>query len=678
VITVRLPDGSTKELEDGASAHDLAAAIGRRLAKAAVAATVDGSPVDLDTVLPDGAEVAVVTEDSEAGRAVLRHSSAHVLAQAVLELWPGAHYAIGPSIADGFYYDFELPGGATFSDDDLGRIEEKMRAIMAADQAFVREEHSIEEGLALFADQPFKREIIEGVAGATSDAPAVEALAVEAAGDIAPDASAVSTYRNDGFVDLCRGPHVPTTGRLGHFKLLRVAGAYWRGDEHRPQLQRIYGTAWESDKALAEHLHRLEEAERRDHRRLGAELDLFSFPTEIGSGLAIFHPKGATIRRLMEEYSRQRHIDGDYEFVYTPHITKSELFEISGHLDWFAEGMFPPMELEEGQQYHLKPMNCPFHILVFRSRQRSYRELPMRLFEFGTVYRYEKSGVVHGLTRVRGMTMDDAHIFCTREQMGDELAALLTFVLDLLRDFGLEDFYLELSTKPPGKAVGTDQEWAEATEALRVVAEGRQLELVMDEGGGAFYGPKISVQARDAIGRYWQVSTIQLDFQLPQRFGLEYVGADNARHQPVMIHRALFGSVERFFAILLEHYAGALPTWLMPVQVVVLSVRDDHDDYARDVAAALRHGGVRVEVEVADEPLNARIRRWKREKVPYILVVGDDDVAAGTVGVNARSSQRAVRDVPRDDFVALVSIEIAEKGSPELHAAGSAPGPVRG
>ncbi|HEY5025416.1 MAG TPA: threonine--tRNA ligase [Acidimicrobiales bacterium] len=678
MITVRLPDGSTKELEDGASAHDLAAAIGRRLAKAAVAATVDGSPVDLDTVLPDGAEVAVVTEDSEAGRAVLRHSSAHVLAQAVLELWPGAHYAIGPSIADGFYYDFELPGGATFSDDDLGRIEEKMRAIMAADQAFVREEHSIEEGLALFADQPFKREIIEGVAGATSDAPAVEALAVEAAGDIAPDASAVSTYRNDGFVDLCRGPHVPTTGRLGHFKLLRVAGAYWRGDEHRPQLQRIYGTAWESDKALAEHLHRLEEAERRDHRRLGAELDLFSFPTEIGSGLAIFHPKGATIRRLMEEYSRQRHIDGDYEFVYTPHITKSELFEISGHLDWFAEGMFPPMELEEGQQYHLKPMNCPFHILVFRSRQRSYRELPMRLFEFGTVYRYEKSGVVHGLTRVRGMTMDDAHIFCTREQMGDELAALLTFVLDLLRDFGLEDFYLELSTKPPGKAVGTDQEWAEATEALRVVAEGRQLELVMDEGGGAFYGPKISVQARDAIGRYWQVSTIQLDFQLPQRFGLEYVGADNARHQPVMIHRALFGSVERFFAILLEHYAGALPTWLMPVQVVVLSVRDDHDDYARDVAAALRHGGVRVEVEVADEPLNARIRRWKREKVPYILVVGDDDVAAGTVGVNARSSQRAVRDVPRDDFVALVSIEIAEKGSPELHAAGSAPGPVRG
>jgi threonyl-tRNA synthetase len=668
VISVRLPDGSTKELEDGATALDLAASIGKRLAKAAVAATVDGVPVDLGTVLPDGAEVAVITEDSDAGRGVLRHSSAHVLAQAVLELWPGAHYAIGPAIADGFYYDFELPGCATFSDDDLERIEDTMRAIMAADQAFVREEHSVEEGLALFADQPFKGEIIEGVAGSSPD---VE-LSAEASADIAPDAAAVSTYRNvragddgPGFVDLCRGPHVPSTGRLGHFKLLRVAGAYWRGDEHRPQLQRIYGTAWESDKALAEHLHRLEEAERRDHRRIGAELDLFSFPTEIGSGLAVFHPKGATIRMLMEQYSRQRHIEGGYQFVNTPHISKSELFETSGHLEWFAEGFFPPMELDEGHRYYLKPMNCPFHILVYRSSQRSYRELPMRLFEFGTVYRYEKSGVVHGLTRVRGLTMDDSHIFCTREQMGDELGALLTFVLDLLGDFGLEDFYLELSTRPSGKAVGTDEEWHEATEALRVVAEGRDLELVMDEGGGAFYGPKISVQARDAIGRYWQVSTIQLDFQLPQRFGLEYVGADNARHRPVMIHRALFGSVERFFAILLEHYAGALPTWLMPVQVVVLPVRDGHDDYARHVAGVLRDAEVRVEVDLADEPLNARIRRWKLEKVPYVLVVGDDDVAVGTVGVNARSSERPDRGVALDAFVAALSAEIAEKGSPE-------------
>jgi threonyl-tRNA synthetase len=593
-----------------------------------------------------------------------------VLAQAVLELWPGAHYAIGPAIADGFYYDFELPAGATFSDDDLERIDEKMRAVIAADQRFVREEHSVEEGLALFADQPFKREIIEGVAGAAPDAE----LSVEAAADIAPDATVVSTYRNtrDGaaeatdFVDLCLGPHVASTGRLGHFKLLRVAGAYWRGDEHRQQLQRIYGTAWESDKALAEYLHRQEEAERRDHRRIGAELDLFSFPGEIGSGLAVFHPKGATIRRLMEDYSRQRHIDGGYEFTYTPHISKSELFETSGHLDWFAESMYPPMELEEGQKYYLKPMNCPFHVLVYQSRQRSYRELPMRLFEFGTVYRYEKSGVVHGLTRVRGMTQDDSHIFCTREGMGEELGGLLSFVLDLLRDFGLEDFYLELSTKPPGKAAGTDEEWAEATEALRMVADGRGLELVMDEGGGAFYGPKISVQARDAIGRYWQVSTIQLDFQTPQRFGLEYVGADNTRHRPVMIHRALFGSVERFFAILLEHYAGALPTWLMPVQVVVLPVRDGHDDYAREVAAALRADQVRVEVDTADEPLNARIRRWKLEKVPYVLVVGDDDVAARTVGVNPRSSKRPDRGVALDAFAAALSAEIAARGAPEL------------
>jgi len=668
VITIRLPDGSTRPLEDGATALSLAQSIGPRLAKAAVAATVDGETVDLGTRLSDGAEVAVITEDSDAGRAVLRHSTAHVLAQAVLALWPGAHYAIGPAIAEGFYYDFELPGGATFSDDDLERIEEKMRAVMDADQRFVREEHSVEEGLALFADQPFKREIIEGVSGAAPDAE----LSVEASADIVPDAAEVSTYRNvggsdgPGFVDLCRGPHVPSTGRLGHFKLLRVAGAYWRGDEHRPQLQRIYGTAWESEKALAEHLHRLEEAERRDHRRLGAELDLFSFPTEIGSGLAVFHPKGATIRRLMEDYSRQRHIDGGYQFTYTPHITKAELFEISGHLDWFGESMYPPMELEEGQKYYLKPMNCPFHILVFRSRQRSYRELPMRLFEFGTVYRYEKSGVVHGLTRVRGMTQDDAHIFCTREEMAEELTGLLGFVLDLLRDFGLEDFYLELSTKPPGKAVGSDADWEDATEALRAVAGGRDLELVMDEGGGAFYGPKISVQARDAIGRYWQVSTIQLDFQLPQRFELEYVGADNARHRPVMIHRALFGSVERFFAILLEHYAGALPTWLMPVQVVVLPVRDGHDAYARDVAAALGSVAVRTEVDTADEPLPARIRRWKLQKVPYIVVVGDEDVAARTVGVNRRGSNRPDRGVAVGTFVDTVAAEIAAKGSPEL------------
>jgi len=659
VVTVRLPDGSTKELPAGSTALDMALSIGKRLAAAAVAATVDGAEVGLDTVLADDTTVAVVTSDSDAGRTILRHSTAHVLAQAVLDLWPGAQYAIGPAITDGFYYDFALPGGATFSDDDLERISTRMKAIMAEDQAFVRQEHSIDEGLALFADQPFKREIITGV---SDDA----ALQQEASADIAPGAAVVTTYRNtDTFVDLCRGPHVPSTGRLGHFALLRVAGAYWRGDEKRAQLQRIYGTAWESDKALAEHLKRLEEAERRDHRRLGAELDLFSFPSEIGSGLAVFHPKGAAIRRLMEDYSRQRHEDGGYQFVYTPHITKADLFEISGHLQSFADGMFPPMELDEGQRYYLKPMNCPMHILIYRSRQRSYRELPMRLFEFGSVYRYEKSGVVHGLTRVRGLTMDDSHIFCTKEQMTDELDSLLTFVLDVLRDFGLDDFYLELSTKPEGKAIGSDEDWHEATEALRSAATGHGLELVMDEGGGAFYGPKISVQARDAIGRYWQVSTIQLDYILPERFGLEFVGADNGRHRPVMIHRALFGSVERFFAILLEHYAGALPTWLMPTQVVVLPVRDDHDAYAETVAAQCREAGIRVSVDPADEPLGARIRRWKLEKIPYILVVGDEDATSATVGVNARGSNRPDRNVALASFVESVVAEAAGKGSPE-------------
>jgi threonyl-tRNA synthetase len=476
----------------------------------------------------------------------------------------------------------------------------------------------------------------------------------------------VSTYWNSpSFTDLCRGPHVPSTSRLGHFALMRVAGAYWRGDEKRQQLQRIYGTAWESEKALAVHLDRLAEAERRDHRRLGAELDLFSFPEEIGSGLPVFHPKGGTIRRLMEDYSRQRHEAAGYEFVYTPHITKAELFETSGHLDWFAEGMFPPMELDGGQEYYLKPMNCPFHILIFKSHQRSYRELPMRLFEFGSVYRYEKSGVVHGLTRVRGMTQDDAHIFCTRDQMAHELHSTLTFVLSLLRDFGLDDFFLELSTRPEEKAVGSVEDWDEATEALRTAATAMDLELVIDEGGGAFYGPKISVQARDAIGRTHQMSTIQLDFQEPQRFGMEYIGADNGRHQPVMIHRALFGSVERFFAILLEHYAGALPTWLSPEQVRVLAVKDEHAAYAHKVADRLRAVGARVSVDPADEHLKARIRKAKVMKIPYILVVGDDDVHAGTVGVNRRGSNQPERGVELMAFTDELEAEVAERRIPE-------------
>jgi threonyl-tRNA synthetase len=654
-VTITLPDGGTVALPAGSTYAELAASIGPRLAKAVLAAEADGHPVDLDAPLVDGSSVRLLTPEVPAGRDVLRHSTAHVLAQAVLRLWPGAHYAIGPVIADGFYYDFELPGGAHFSDDDLARIEATMRAIIAEDQPFDREEHTVAEGLALFADQPFKTEIIEAVAAGGEE--------IDAAGE----AGRITSYRNtEAFTDLCRGPHVPSTGRLGHFRLQRVAGAYWRGDEHRPQLQRIYGTAFESDAALREHLERLEEAERRDHRKLGAELDLFSFPEELGPGLAVFHPKGGLIRKLIEDYSRDRHLAAGYQFVTSPHITKRELFDISGHLEWFAEGMYPPMELDGGQEYYLKPMNCPFHLLIFRSRQRSYRELPMRLFEFGSVYRYERSGVVHGLTRVRGMTQDDAHLLCRRDQMLDELTRTLRFVLDMLRAFGLQDFYLELSTRPEGKAVGTEEAWSEAEAILRSVGIAEGLELLDDPGGGAFYGPKISVQAKDAIGRTHQLSTIQLDFQTPQRFDAAYVGADNQRHRPVMIHRALFGSVERFLAILLEHYAGALPTWLMPEQFRVLPVRDVHAAYAAEVAARLRTEGLRGDADDATEPLGARIRRAKLDKLPYVLVVGDEDVAGGTVGVNRRGSDAPERGVSVGTLLAELVAQVREHGSPEL------------
>jgi threonyl-tRNA synthetase len=659
-ITITLPDGSTRDYEQGVTAGEIASSIGRGLAKAALAARVSGDGLDrewfdLTRPITRDATVEIVTPNTPDGREVLRHSTAHVMAQAVTDLFPGAKYAIGPAIADGFYYDFELPGDASFTEDDLARIEARMREIVTADEPFVREELDREDALAAFAEQPYKTEIIERVDPGDSSEVA--------------EGSVISVYRNPRrgstdypateFVDLCRGPHVPSTKRLGAFKLTKLAGAYWRGDEKRPMLQRIYGTAWESKDALEEHLHRIEEAEKRDHRRLGAELDLFSFPEEIGSGLAVFHPKGGTVRRVMEDYSRKRHEEAGYEFVNSPHITKSHLFEISGHLDWFADGMFPPMELDQGTEYYLKPMNCPFHILIYRSRMRSYRELPLRLFEFGTVYRYEKSGVVHGLTRVRGMTQDDAHIFCARDQIVPELQNALKFVLSVLRDYGLVDFYLELSTKPEGKAVGTDEEWEEATEALRTVALEAGLELVMDEGGGAFYGPKISVQARDAIGRTWQMSTIQLDLQLPQRFELEYVGSDNERHRPVMIHRALFGTIERFFAILTEHFAGAFPVWLAPVQVTVLPVADRHEDYAHDLVRQLRARGVRVDItDARSDNLGTRIRRSKLEKVPYILVVGDDDVANGTVGVNQRGSDAPDRDVPFTGFLARVLDEI--------------------
>ena len=666
-IAVTLPDGSERQLPTGSTAGDLARSIAKGLAKKAVIAEVNGEERDLGHELVDGDAVAIVTADSDQGLYVIRHSTAHVLAQAVLELFPGATFGIGPPVENGFYYDFELPDGGTFQEDDLEQIEARMREILAEAQPFVKSEISADEARKIFADHHYKLEIIDDASTDPMSATSAKGE-VRCYENIPPEPRPNQTFHgHDGFIDLCRGPHVPTTSdHLGHFKLLRVAGAYWKGSEENPQLQRIYGTAWATKAELADHLDRLEQAAARDHRKLGVELDLFSFPDEIGSGLAVFHPKGGIVRREMEDYSRRRHEEADYEFVYSPHITKQGLFETSGHLQWFADGMFPPMHFDDeggpdGTNYYLKPMNCPFHCLIFRSRQRSYRELPLRLFEFGSVYRYEKSGVVHGLTRVRGMTQDDAHLYCTREQMRDELGSTLEFVLGLLRDYGLDDFYLELSTKPEEKAVGSDEDWEEATAVLREVAEGAGLELVLDEGGGAFYGPKISVQARDAIGRTWQMSTIQLDFQTPQRFELEYVGADNERHQPIMIHRALFGSIERFFGVLLEHYAGAFPTWLAPVQVVVCPVADDHAPYAAEIAERLGAAGIRTEVSDASDGLGARIRRHKMEKVPHILVVGDDDVAAGTVADNARGADKPERDIPIDDFVERITAQVREK-----------------
>ncbi|MET0578266.1 MAG: threonine--tRNA ligase, partial [Ilumatobacteraceae bacterium] len=645
---------------EGATTADVAASIGRGLAKAAVAAVVDGEEWDLGRSLPDGAQVAIITGDSEAGRHVLRHSTAHVKAQAVTQLFPGAKYSIGPAIENGFYYDFELPGGRTFSDDDLADVDARMREIIAADQPFTRSEVSADEALHVFADQPYKIEIIERVRDAGADD-------VLDAGEVAAG-GAISVYRNSPeFVDLCKGPHVPSTGRLGHFALQKVAGAYWRGDEKGPMLQRIYGTAWESDAALKAHLEMLVEAEKRDHRRLATDLDLLSFPSELGGGLAVWHPKGAIVRKLMEDYSRTRHQHGGYEFVYTPHLTKQQLFETSGHLSWYADGMYPPMELDNGT-YYMKPMNCPMHCLIFRSRQRSYRELPLRLFELGTVYRYERAGTLHGLMRIRGFTQDDSHIYCTREQAPDEIASLLDFVLSVLRAFGFEDFQFYLSTKDPKKYVGTDEIWEKATDALRIALERHGLAYSVKEGDAAFYGPKIDIDVRDAIGRSWQLSTIQYDFNHPDRFDLEYVGADNARHRPIMLHRALFGSIERFFGVLLEHYAGALPTWLSPVQVRVLPVSSAHEEYAEKVADRIRAVGGRVDVVAASDQLGKRIRSAKLEKLPYILVVGDDDIAAGTVGVNVRGSDRPDRGVDLAVFVERFADEVQGATAEALQA----------
>ncbi|MGA4543710.1 threonine--tRNA ligase [Uniformispora flossi] len=650
VIIKRDPEREERLVATGTTAAELFGGD-----RSVVAARVAGQLKDLAYVVVDGDEVEPVAMDSEDGLNILRHSAAHVMAQAVQELFPEAKLGIGPPIKDGFYYDFDVE--TPFTPDDLKRIEKKMQEIVKQGQRFSRRVVADDDARTELAAEPYKLELI-GLKGAASsdDGANVEV----GAGELTIYDNLDAKTGDLCWKDLCRGPHLPTTRNIPAFRLMRSAAAYWRGSEKNKQLQRIYGTAWPSKDALKAHLSFLEEAEKRDHRKLGNELDLFSIPEEIGSGLAVFHPKGGIIRRVMEDYSRRRHEEAGYEFVYTPHATKGKLFELSGHLDWYADGMYPPMQLDEGVDYYLKPMNCPMHNLIYRARGRSYRELPLRLFEFGTVYRYEKSGVVHGLTRARGFTQDDAHIYCTKEQMAGELDSLLTFVLNLLRDYGLDDFYLELSTKDPEKYIGSDEDWEEATETLRAAAEKQSLDLVMDPGGAAFYGPKISVQAKDAIGRTWQMSTIQVDFQLPQRFDLEYQGSDGTRQRPVMIHRALFGSIERFFAVLLEHYAGAFPAWLAPVQVVGIPITDAHVPYLQEVAAKLRAQGIRVEVDMSDDRMQKKIRNAQKSKIPYMLLAGDEDVSQGAVSFRYRNGEQK-NGIPVDDAVAEIAKAVADR-----------------
>jgi threonyl-tRNA synthetase len=625
-----------------------------------IAARVNDEPRDLAYPVADGDVVEPVEMASDDGRYIMRHSAAHVMAQAVQELFPQAKLGIGPPVDNGFYYDFDVP--KPFTPEDLKAIEVRMRQIIKQGQRFSRRVVTDQQARNELDEEPYKLELI-GLKGHGSGSLDFElSEGVEVGGpELTIYDNLDATTGELRWKDLCRGPHVPTTRQIPAFKLLRTGGAYWRGSEKNPQLQRIYGTAWESRERQDEHLAFLAEAEKRDHRKLGAELDLFSFPTEIGSGLAVFHPKGGMVRKILEDYSRRRHEEAGYEFVNTPHITKSELFEISGHLSWFGEAIFPPMEFE-GAKYYLKPMNCPMHILIYQSRGRSYRDLPLPLFEFGTVYRYEKSGVVHGLTRVRGLTMDDAHIFCTREQIGEELRRLLTFVLDLLRDYGLNDFYLELSTRDNEKEkwVGSLEDWEHATRELAEAAEESGLELVADPGGAAFYGPKISVQARDAIGRTWQLSTIQVDYNLPKRFGLEYQAADGTRQQPIMIHRALFGSIERFFGILVEHYAGAFPPWLAPVQVVGIPVSDAHVPYLLQVADQLSEHGIRIEVDASDDRMQKKIRTAQRQKVPYMLIAGDDDVARGAVSFRYRDGSQK-NGVPVPEAIAEIVTAVRDR-----------------
>ncbi|MEU8620366.1 threonine--tRNA ligase [Streptomyces sp. NPDC048623] len=619
-----------------------------------IAARVAGELKDLSYELAEGDVVEGVEISSEDGLNILRHSTAHVMAQAVQEVFPEAKLGIGPPVRDGFYYDFDVE--KPFTPEDLKTIEKKMQEIQKRGQRFSRRVVTDDAAREELADEPYKLELI-GIKGSasTDDGANVEV----GGGELTIYDNLDAKTGELCWKDLCRGPHLPTTRNIPAFKLMRNAAAYWRGSEKNPMLQRIYGTAWPSKEELKAHLDFLAEAEKRDHRKLGNELDLFSIPDEIGSGLAVFHPKGGIIRRTMEDYSRKRHEEEGYEFVYSPHATKGKLFEKSGHLDWYAEGMYPPMQLDEGVDYYLKPMNCPMHNLIFDARGRSYRELPLRLFEFGTVYRYEKSGVVHGLTRARGFTQDDAHIYCTREQMSEELDKTLTFVLNLLRDYGLTDFYLELSTKDETKFVGSDEAWEEATETLRQVAEKQGLPLTPDPGGAAFYGPKISVQAKDAIGRTWQMSTIQLDFNLPERFDLEYTAADGSRQRPVMIHRALFGSIERFFAVLLEHYAGAMPPWLAPVQAVGIPIGDAHVEYLQEFAAEAKKKGLRVEVDASSDRMQKKIRNQQRQKVPFMIIVGDDDMNAGTVSFRYRDGSQE-NGIPRDQALAKL-VDVVEK-----------------
>ena len=631
--------------------------------KEIVVCKVNGVLTDLWTDLVDGDVIEGISISSPDGLAVLRHSTAHVMAQAVQEVYANTRLGIGPPIKDGFYYDFDPEN--TFNPDDLTKIESAMRKIIKEGQRFKRRVTTEAEALKELAHEPYKCELI-GIKG-----PAGEEASVEVGG------SELTIYDNLGrdgnpvWSDLCRGPHLPSTKHIPAFKLMRTAAAYWRGSEKNPMLQRIYGTAWPSQDELNAYLELLAEAEKRDHRRLGTELDLFSFPEEIGSGLAVFHPKGGIVRRAMEDYSRIRHEEEGYEFVYSPHLTKAALFETSGHLQWYADGMYPPMILDEeynadgtvkraGQQYYMKPMNCPFHNLIYRSRGRSYRELPLRLFEFGTVYRYEKSGVLHGITRARGFTQDDAHIYCTKEQMVGELDSLLTFVLNLLRDYGLNDFYLELSTKNPEKFVGEDSDWAEATEALRKAATAQNLELVLDEGGAAFYGPKISVQAKDAIGRTWQMSTIQVDFQLPQRFELEYSATDGTRQRPVMIHRALFGSIERFFGVLTEHYSGAFPPWLAPVQAIGIPVADTFADYLGDVIQQMRKAGIRAELDSSDDRMQKKVRNAQMQKIPFMVIAGEEDQKAGAVSFRYRNGEQK-NGIPIKEAIAEIKKVVQER-----------------